>query len=145
MRLIKCRNCGTTIGMDEGILETMYQQLMYLNKKSINSKGNYRNIFIQQSAQLSKMINQIQHHTTEIEKRKETVSMQYGMLVKHIIAKKLMTLEEIKRLEEITEIKSEVKNKHDIAKIKKIYGDFENDMANNTKSDPTSDQAIRGI
>lgn len=146
MRLIRCRKCGTTVTTDESLLENMIEQMNDCNENARNHKDrSARNSYIQQASQISKFISQIQHRTTELERRKIIKEYKLSGLSRYLKENNIMTQEEINEIYDIEEKKALIKNKNDEDDIKKLFGSYRNSMVNRTNRDSTANIAINNM
>ncbi|MBE6067967.1 MAG: hypothetical protein E7211_09790 [Clostridium lundense] len=146
MRLVKCRKCGTPIMLDNVIEENMFLAMQECNEKARKVRNvALKNSYIQEASQIKKMITQIQHRTTQMEERKNTVLCELSELVHYLRFNKIITDEKLNELRAIAREKAEIANKNDEDTIKKIYGDFESILTNRSKKDPTSYKAIKNL
>lgn len=146
MRLVKCKKCGTPIMMDSYIVEQMFIAMQECNEKARKSKNNIDKMsYLQEAKQISRMITQIQHRTTQIEERKNTVLCQLSELVHYITENNIISNEKLYELKDKGREKGEIKNKADTKVIKSMYGEFENLMTNRSVRDTTANKAFKNV
>lgn len=143
MRLVKCKKCGTSIMMDSYVVENMFVAMQEANEKARKIKDySLRLTYIQEASQIKKMINQIQHRSTQMEERKTMVTCEMSEIVNYIRKNNLVSDEKLDELRKIAREKAKIKNIEEEKAIKNIYGEFENMMANRTKKDTTANKAL---
>lgn len=146
MRLVKCKKCGTPIMMDSYIVEQMFIAMQECNEKARKSKNNIDKMsYLQEAKQISKMITQIQHRTTQIEERKTTYLCQLSALVHYIRENNLISDDVLSEIKDTAREQARIKNEADTKVIKRIYGEFENTMTNRSVKDTTANKALKNV
>lgn len=147
MRLIRCRKCGAMICSQDTMVESMMAEVERLNKLAENdckyNKGRLRNVYVQQSSQVYKMMKQIIHLTSQMDEYSRLLSTEKGVLVHYLLQNNLITLEKLHELEAYAREKAKIADERDQKQIEAIYGDFRRETVNRTKADPTARKAIR--
>lgn len=145
MKLIKCKKCGASIMTSETLLSDMQAEFDELVKKAHRAKGAKIDIIKQQMKHLNKMMVQICHSSTEAEIRKSNAYNELSALKKYLIHNQLISYEVLEKIQNDAREMTKQKIAEDEKHIANIYGDFISELANRTKSDPTSKKAIENI
>ena len=145
MRLVKCKKCGATVMTGDTLLSNMQDEYNELIKKSHRAKGAEKQIISVQLSHLSKMMRAVIHTSTEVEVKKLSAYSELGLLKSYIRACSLMTDKELDDIQSRARAMSREKIAQDEKELNRIYGEFRNICNNNTKRDPTADEAVRNV
>lgn len=145
MRLVKCRKCGASIVTDDGLIERMNDTVHELNEKARRAK-NYKiyNSYLNEAANVTKMMKGILHNTAQMEDRRITCNCELSELTHYLIENNLITYEKLDEIRARARKKAEERNKENQKEIDKIYGKYTSlyTPSNQTKADPTAKRAL---
>lgn len=148
MNLIRCRKCGTVITTQETMIDNMMDELNRLNRlaeKAAKHNQSMMNVYQQEAIQVRKLIGQIIHLTSQMDKNARRVLQEKSVIVHYALENNLLTIEKIHELELIARDRAAKADERDRREIKKIYGDFESMLTNRSKKDPTAKKAIKEV
>ena len=144
MKLLRCRKCGTVITTQDAMVENMLAEINKINdlaiKASKNKEKQVAALYMQQSAQLSKLMKQIIHIASQLDESYRRLNQEKGVLVHYLFSNNLITEDKLHELEKKARERAAEADKKDQAEIERLYGDFCSICTNRTKSDPTANR-----
>ncbi len=147
MKLLRCRKCGTMITTQDTMVECMMAEVERLNRLAENdakyNRGRMKNLYAQQSSQVSKMMKQIIHLTSQMDRQSRILNQEKGVLVYYLLQNGLITEEKLHELEKIARERAAQADARDQKEIERIYGSFQSSCTNRSKADPTAQKAMK--
>ncbi len=144
MRMLYCRKCGTAIVSDETLMQSILDQMDDVRKRIQHAKGIERPALIQQLSEYKSMYKALMHNITQREQAENVKPYILRELRDTILSRKLMTEDEVNQIYKAGEQKAKKAAEQLRKKEKEIYGSFEA-ISNNTKPDPTANEAIHNV
>lgn len=149
VKLIRCAKCGTVITTQETMVQSMMAEVTRLNQLAEKDKkfngGKMACLYMQQSAQVHKLLKQILHMTAQTDERVRLVNQELSVLRHYVRQNALVSDETLRELELKARDRAAEANKKDQAKINELFGEFQSICQNRTKRDPTAEKALKNV
>ena len=149
VKLIRCAKCGTVITTQDTMVQSMMAEVTRLNQLAEKDKkfhgGKMACLYMQQSAQVYKLMKQIIHLTAQMDEHARLIMQEKSVLAHYVRDNGLVSDETLRELELKARERAAEANKKDQAKINELFGEFQSICQNRTKRDPTAEKALKNV
>ena len=149
VKLIRCAKCGTVITTQDTMVQSMMAEVTRLNQLAEKDKkfngGKMACLYMQQSAQVYKLMKQIIHLTAQMNEHARLIMQEKSVLSHYVRDNGLVSDETLRELELKARDRAAEANKKDQAKINELFGEFQSICQNRTKRDPTAEKALKNV
>lgn len=135
MKLLRCRKCGTMITTQDNLMRNYMDEIERLNKLALKDKRN-RVVYQQQASQLTKVMKQILHATTQMEESRRKLQNELSVLTTYIRDNGLIPDEKLHELRDKGREQAKKKNEEDEKLIEQLYGNFNSILGSSSRRDP---------
>ena len=142
MKLLRCRKCGTMITTQDNLMQNYMEEVSRLNNLAMKDRRN-RPVYEQQASQLTKVVKQILHSTSQMDEQRRSLQNELSVLTTYIRENGLISDEKLFELRDKGREIAIKKNEEDEKLVEQLYGNFNSILANNSRRDPTEKMALK--
>ena len=142
MKLLRCRKCGTMITTQDNLMQNYMEEVSRLNNLAMKDRRN-RPVYEQQASQLTKVVKQILHSTSQMDEQRRRLQNELSVLTTYIRENGLISDEKLFELRDKGREIAIKKNEEDEKLVEQLYGNFNSILANNSRRDPIEKMALK--
>ena len=142
MKILRCRKCGTMITTQDNLMQNYMEEIKRLNSLAIKDKRNSA-VYVQQASQLTKVVKQILHATTQMEEQRRKLQNELSVLTTYIRENGLIADEKLWELRDKGRELAKKKSEEDEKLVEQLYGNFNSILGNSSRRDPVEKTVLR--
>ena len=142
MKILRCRKCGTMITTQDNLMQNYMEEIKRLNSLALKDKRN-RTVYEQQASQLTKVVKQILHATTQMEEQRRKLQNELSVLTTYIRENGLIADEKLWELRDKGRELAKKKSEEEEKLVEQLYGNFNSILGNSSRRDPVEKTVLR--